>query len=37
LSSNYLRIDVQGRFVANKWVDVMISEREDGIVGEPAT
>jgi threonylcarbamoyladenosine tRNA methylthiotransferase MtaB len=37
LSSNYLRIDVPGRFVANKWVDVMISEREDGIVGEPAT
>jgi hypothetical protein len=28
---------VQGRFAANKWVDVTISEREDGIVGELAT
>jgi threonylcarbamoyladenosine tRNA methylthiotransferase MtaB len=37
LSSNYLRVDVQGKFAANEWVNVVISEREEGIVGEPAT
>ena len=37
LSSNYLRVGVQGKFAANEWVDVVISEREDSIVGEPAS
>jgi threonylcarbamoyladenosine tRNA methylthiotransferase MtaB len=36
LSSNYLRVGVRGKFAANEWVEVVISEREEGIVGEPA-
>jgi threonylcarbamoyladenosine tRNA methylthiotransferase MtaB len=36
LSSNYLRVGVRGEFAANEWVEVVISEREEGIVGEPA-
>ena len=37
LSSNYLRVAVRGKFMANEWVDVVISERDEGIVGEPAS
>jgi threonylcarbamoyladenosine tRNA methylthiotransferase MtaB len=37
LSSNYLRIDVRGKFAANEWRDVMISERDEGVLGEPVT
>jgi len=37
LSSNYLRVAVRGKFMANEWVDVVISERDEGIGGEPAT
>ena len=36
MSSNYLRVDVQGKFAANEWVDVVISEREERAVGSPA-
>ena len=36
LSSNYLRVGVRGKFVANEWVNVAISESEEEIVGEPA-
>jgi threonylcarbamoyladenosine tRNA methylthiotransferase MtaB len=35
LSSNYLRIGAQGKVPANEWVNVVISERQDGIRGEP--
>ena len=34
LSSNYLRIAVQGKFAANEWLDVVISERDEKAVGE---
>jgi threonylcarbamoyladenosine tRNA methylthiotransferase MtaB len=37
LSSNYLRVGVRGNFAANEWVDVVISERDEGIAVEPAT
>lgn len=37
LSSNYLRVGVRGKFPANEWVDAVISEREDSLVGEPAS
>jgi threonylcarbamoyladenosine tRNA methylthiotransferase MtaB len=37
LSSNYLRVSVWGKFAANEWMDVVISERDEGIVAEPAT
>jgi threonylcarbamoyladenosine tRNA methylthiotransferase MtaB len=35
LSSNYLRVGVRGKFAANEWLDVMISERNEGMLGEP--
>jgi len=35
LSSNYLRVGVRGKFAANEWLDVMISERNEGVLGEP--
>jgi threonylcarbamoyladenosine tRNA methylthiotransferase MtaB len=35
LSSNYLRVAVRGKFAANAWLDVMISERNEGMLGEP--
>ena len=35
LSSNYLRVAVRGKFAANVWLDVMISERNEGMLGEP--
>ncbi|HEY4816092.1 MAG TPA: tRNA (N(6)-L-threonylcarbamoyladenosine(37)-C(2))-methylthiotransferase MtaB [Candidatus Acidoferrum sp.] len=34
LSSNYLQMRVQQKFAANEWVDVVITEREEQIVGE---
>jgi threonylcarbamoyladenosine tRNA methylthiotransferase MtaB len=34
LSSNYLRVGVRGKFAANAWLDVMISERNEGMLGE---
>jgi threonylcarbamoyladenosine tRNA methylthiotransferase MtaB len=34
LSSNYLRIAVRGKFEANEWLDVVISERDEKTVGE---
>jgi threonylcarbamoyladenosine tRNA methylthiotransferase MtaB len=34
LSSNYLQMRVQRKFAANEWLDVMIAEREEKIVGE---
>src|SRR5258708_7874287 len=34
LSSNYLRFAVQGKFAANEWLDVVISERDEKAVGE---
>jgi threonylcarbamoyladenosine tRNA methylthiotransferase MtaB len=34
LSSNYLQMRVQQKFAANEWVDVVITEREEKIVGE---
>jgi threonylcarbamoyladenosine tRNA methylthiotransferase MtaB len=37
LSSNYLRVAVRGKFAANAWLDVMISERSEGVLGEPVT
>jgi threonylcarbamoyladenosine tRNA methylthiotransferase MtaB len=37
LSSNYLRVAVRGKFAANEWLDVMISERDEGVLGEPVT
>ena len=35
LSSNYLRVAGRGKFAANVWLDVMISERNEGMLGEP--
>jgi threonylcarbamoyladenosine tRNA methylthiotransferase MtaB len=35
LSSNYLRVGVRGKFAANAWLDVMTSERNEGLLGEP--
>jgi threonylcarbamoyladenosine tRNA methylthiotransferase MtaB len=37
LSSNYLRVGVRGKFAANEWLDVMISERDEGVLGQPVT
>jgi threonylcarbamoyladenosine tRNA methylthiotransferase MtaB len=37
LSSNYLRIAVQGKIAANEWLDVVISERDEKAVGEVVT
>jgi threonylcarbamoyladenosine tRNA methylthiotransferase MtaB len=37
LSSNYLRVGVRGKYAANAWLDVMISERNEGVLGEPVT
>ena len=37
LSSNYLRVGVRGKFAANEWLDVMISERDEGVLGVPVT
>jgi hypothetical protein len=34
LSSNYLQVRVQRKFAVNEWVDVVIAEREEKIVGE---
>jgi threonylcarbamoyladenosine tRNA methylthiotransferase MtaB len=34
LSSNYLRVGVRGKFAANEWLDVTISD-DDGLAGEP--
>ncbi len=34
LSSNYLRIGVQGKFAANEWMDVRIGEGSQGIPAE---
>ena len=34
LSSNYLRIAVQGKFAPNAWLNVVISERDEKTVGE---
>ena len=34
LSSNYLQVRVPGRFAANEWLDVTISD-DEGLVGEP--
>jgi len=36
ISSNYLQIRVAGNFAANEWVDVLIAEREEKIIGETA-
>jgi threonylcarbamoyladenosine tRNA methylthiotransferase MtaB len=35
LSSNYLRVGVQGRFAPNEWLDVAMTDA-DGSIGEPA-
>jgi threonylcarbamoyladenosine tRNA methylthiotransferase MtaB len=32
LSSNYLSVAVEGKFAANVWIDVVISQREDGLL-----
>jgi len=37
LSSNYLRVGVRGKFAANTWLDVVISEHDEGVLGEPVT
>jgi len=37
LSSNYLRVGVRGKYPANAWLDVMISDRGEGMLGEPVT
>jgi threonylcarbamoyladenosine tRNA methylthiotransferase MtaB len=34
LSSNYLHIDVQGRFAANEWLDVAMTDA-DGLLAQP--
>ncbi len=34
ISSNYVQLEVRGKIPANEWVNVLISERENKIVGE---
>lgn len=35
LSTNYLQMRVPGNFAPNEWLDVLISERDGAMVGEP--
>jgi threonylcarbamoyladenosine tRNA methylthiotransferase MtaB len=37
LSSNYLRIPVRGKFAANEWLNVVISERDEKTAGQIVT
>jgi len=37
ISSNYLQLQLQCKIPPNEWVNVRISEREDGVIGELAS
>jgi hypothetical protein len=34
ISSNYVQLQLRQKVAANEWIDVLITEREDKIVGE---